>query len=60
LRALERSLKAFVEACSTQCAGGPAGACVILEDLATPQVQCGSAGGKAEDARAVDCCSNKS
>ena len=37
LRALERSLKAFVEDCTTQCAGGPVRACVILEDLATPQ-----------------------
>lgn len=36
LRALERSLKTFVDACNAQCAGGPAGACVILEDLATP------------------------
>ena len=37
LRALERSLKAFVEDCTAQCAGGPADACVILEDLATPK-----------------------
>ena len=36
LRALERSLKAFVDDCTAQCAGGPAEACVILEDLATP------------------------
>jgi len=35
LRALERSLNQFVNACNTQCLGGPAGACVILEDLAT-------------------------
>jgi MerR family copper efflux transcriptional regulator len=44
LRALEKSLKAFVEDCTRQCAGGPAGACVILEDLATPRQPpcCGS------------------
>lgn len=36
LRALEHSLKQFVTDCSDQCAGGPAGSCVILEDLATP------------------------
>jgi len=40
LRALERSLKSFVDDCDTQCAGGPAGACVILEDLATPKPPC--------------------
>lgn len=37
LRALERSLKTFIDDCTTQCAGGPAGDCVILEDLATPK-----------------------
>ena len=44
LRALERSLKEFVADCNTKCAGGPAGACVILEDLAAPKAQpcCGS------------------
>jgi DNA-binding transcriptional MerR regulator len=44
LRALERSLKQFVDDCNSQCAGGPAGACVILKDLATPQPPscCGS------------------
>lgn len=41
LRSLERSLKQFVEACNTQCAGGPAGACSVLEDFAAPkQVSC--------------------
>lgn len=40
LRALERSLKSFVNDCNAQCAGGPAGACVILEDLATPKPPC--------------------
>ena len=40
LRALERSLKRYVEACSAQCAGGPARECVILEDLATLQPPC--------------------
>lgn len=33
LRRLERSLKSFVSACNTQCVGGPANDCVILEDL---------------------------
>ncbi len=48
LRALERSLKEFVEDCTALCAGGPAGACVILQDLATPQASacCGSENGK--------------
>ncbi|MBV8919561.1 MAG: helix-turn-helix domain-containing protein [Bradyrhizobium sp.] len=40
LRALERDLKAFVDACTTQCAGGPAGACVIIEDLAKSPSSC--------------------
>jgi DNA-binding transcriptional MerR regulator len=45
LRALERSLKRYVDGCNTHCAGGPAGACVILEDLAGPTQPscCGSA-----------------
>lgn len=34
LKALERSLVAFVESCDTSCAGGPGPACVILDDLA--------------------------
>jgi DNA-binding transcriptional MerR regulator len=33
LKALERSLIAFVESCDTSCAGGPGPDCVILEDL---------------------------
>jgi DNA-binding transcriptional MerR regulator len=37
LRALERSLKQFVQDCNARCVGGPASACVILQDLATPQ-----------------------
>ncbi len=36
LRALERNLKQIVDNCTAQCAGGPAGCCVILADLATP------------------------
>jgi DNA-binding transcriptional MerR regulator len=49
LRALERGLKLYVDDCNAQCAGGPSGACVILEDLATPQQtssSCGCAGPK--------------
>jgi MerR family transcriptional regulator, copper efflux regulator len=34
LKALERSLVAFVESCDTSCAGGPGPDCVILGDLA--------------------------
>jgi DNA-binding transcriptional MerR regulator len=33
LRALERSLKSYVDSCTAECAGGPASACVILDDL---------------------------
>ena len=45
LRALERSLKQFVADCNARCLGGPAGACVILQDFATPQPSscCGGA-----------------
>ena len=43
-RALERSLKSFVSECNAQCVGGPAGNCVILEDLSAPSSSscCGS------------------
>jgi MerR family transcriptional regulator, copper efflux regulator len=34
LKALERSLTAFVKSCDTSCAGGPGPECVILHDLA--------------------------
>lgn len=34
LKALERSLIAFVKSCDTSCAGGPGPECVILGDLA--------------------------
>jgi DNA-binding transcriptional MerR regulator len=36
LKALERSLIAFVKSCDTSCAGGPGPECVILDDLAKP------------------------
>src|SRR5262245_10403983 len=36
LKALERSLVAFVKSCDTSCAGGPGPQCVILDDLAKP------------------------
>jgi DNA-binding transcriptional MerR regulator len=36
LKALERSLIAFVKSCDTSCAGGPGPDCVILDDLAKP------------------------
>jgi DNA-binding transcriptional MerR regulator len=35
MRALEKSLAQFVASCNANCAGGPASACVILEDLAS-------------------------
>ena len=35
LRALENSLKQYVDACNNRCLGGPSEACVIIEDLAT-------------------------
>ncbi len=34
LKALERSLIAFVKSCDASCAGGPGPECVILDDLA--------------------------
>lgn len=34
LRALERSMAAFVASCDASCAGGPGPDCVILDDLA--------------------------
>jgi DNA-binding transcriptional MerR regulator len=40
LHALERSLSQFAENCSSQCAGGPARECVILEDLGSPTSSC--------------------
>jgi len=36
LRALERSLAAFVDDCDTDCAGGPGSDCVILKDISEP------------------------
>lgn len=48
LRALERSLKNFVDECNNQCAGGPARTCAILEDLAgATQPSCCGAAAKA-------------
>lgn len=37
LRALERSIAAFVESCDSACAGGPGPDCVILDDLGAPE-----------------------
>ena len=36
LKALERSLIAFVKSCDSSCAGGPGPECVILDGLAKP------------------------
>jgi MerR family transcriptional regulator, copper efflux regulator len=33
LKALERSIAAFVVSCDTSCAGGPGPDCVIFEDI---------------------------
>jgi DNA-binding transcriptional MerR regulator len=35
MKSLERSLAQFVTSCNAACAGGPASACIILEDLAS-------------------------
>lgn len=37
LRALERSIVAFVESCDSACAGGPGPDCVVLDDLGAPE-----------------------
>ena len=37
LKALEKSLIAFVTSCETSCAGGPGPDCVILDDLTKPR-----------------------
>jgi DNA-binding transcriptional MerR regulator len=36
LKALERTIAAFVASCDQSCAGGPGPDCVVLQDLATP------------------------
>lgn len=63
LRALERSLKKFVADCTARCLGGPAGECVILEDLAgSNQKPCCGSGAQAwklPGARDDDCGSSK-
>ena len=63
LRALERGLKAFVDDCTTQCAGGPADACVIIEDLAKAQqsscCDLGTRGQRPPRTDDDDCCSGK-
>jgi MerR family transcriptional regulator, copper efflux regulator len=43
LRALERSIGAFVASCDASCAGGPGPECVILDDLSKPSTK-GKAG----------------
>lgn len=55
MRELEQSLKNFVEDCNERCAGGPAGDCVILEDLAAPQPCCNT-----KKAKAAGCCGSRS
>lgn len=45
LRALEKSIAAFVATCDAECVGGPGPGCVILDDLST-----------ADPARRRSCC----
>lgn len=40
LRNLERSLSRYVQACTDQCAGGPAPECTILKDLGSSAPGC--------------------
>lgn len=57
LRALERSLSAFVTACDEGCAGGPAPECSILRDLGSAGSNpTGKAAGKTFPAKG-GCCS---
>jgi DNA-binding transcriptional MerR regulator len=46
LKALERSLAAFVTDCDASCAGGAGSDCVILDDLSNGKRACGSAPGR--------------
>jgi DNA-binding transcriptional MerR regulator len=55
LQALEAGLSAFVDSCSSACAGGPAVDCAILEDLAAPMTSAGAKQGAAPPRRS--CCS---
>jgi len=48
LKALERSIAAFVASCNASCAGGPGPDCVILDDLSKP-----STGGNAGRSRSL-------
>lgn len=43
LKALERSLSAFVSDCNSSCAGGAGSDCVILDDLSNGKGACGPA-----------------
>ncbi|WFU26643.1 helix-turn-helix domain-containing protein [Bradyrhizobium sp. CB1717] len=42
LKALERSIAAFVASCDTSCAGGPGPECVILDDLSKGRIEVSS------------------
>ena len=56
LQVLERSLGAFVTACTEQCAGGPAPQCTILKDLSLAGPGPGPAFPRSEPAPAARCC----
>lgn len=42
LKALERSIAAFVASCDASCAGGPGPECVILDDLSKTRIEVSS------------------
>jgi MerR family transcriptional regulator, copper efflux regulator len=53
LKALERSIAAFVASCDASCAGGPGPDCVILEDLSkAPNATATASGVQASNCRA--------
>lgn len=56
LQVLERSLGAFVTACTEQCAGGPAPQCTILKDLSLAGPGPVPAFPRSEPAPAARCC----
>lgn len=56
LKALERSLSAFVTACDQGCAGGPAPECSILRDLGTAGPKPAAKGAKTAPPAKGGCC----
>jgi DNA-binding transcriptional MerR regulator len=60
LKALERSMSAFVQGCDTACAGGSAIDCTILEDLASPAEDASEARMAAAIGNPSSCCGGRS